>query len=417
MTSLLLIEERGAKGVPFLCVGTRKPTERFPLIRPQAGRNRRVCAEWSLREWLRQTKSGGRKGRPKPNHKPSGVLTVEVPATAKAAHVATAKAAHVAAAKPAEVAAAEAAHLAATEAAHVPEVSTGEMSPASVETEAVVKAVAEAVPSDKEARTPVVIAVIRIRVSVTIVVAGAVVRPVVVAAVRIPGGDAANHSGRDSGAGIVAVSVATSVSPGVMVMGHVVTGDIPVHAVCVPRMDDVLIMMSDGRRACARERRGQDKSGRAKRESRNSKSAKCHGDIPFRLATRQRRGKRPLFISDRSALFTDKIQGDHDFACSSLLQLSPPGVAKRSYKLKFRRRVFNSNTQGGRIPGAKPPLHCFLEAKPGVRLHADAHSLHSASTSASQFHRRQFSRKNKRSDALDDGADDPYLSAVSTPQD
>src|SRR5580692_6449538 len=185
MTSRLLIEERGAKGVPFLCVGTRKSTERFPLIRPQAGRNRRVCAEWSLCEGLRHTKSGGRKGRPKPNHKPSGVLTVEVPATAKAAHVATAKAAH----------------LAATEAAHVPEVSTGEMSPASVETEAVVKAVVEAVPSDKEARTPVVIAVIRIRVSVTIVVAGAVVRPVVVAAVRIPGGDAANHSGSDSGAG------------------------------------------------------------------------------------------------------------------------------------------------------------------------------------------------------------------------
>jgi hypothetical protein len=332
MTSLLLIEERGAKGVPFLCVGTRKPTERFPLTRPQAGRNRRVCPEWSLREWLRQTKSGGRKGRPKPNYKPSGVLPVEVPATAKAAHVATAKAAHVAAAKPA----AEAAHLAATEAAHVPEVSTGEMSPASVETEAVVKAVVEAVPSDKEARTPVVIAVIRIRVSVTIVVAGAVVRPVVVAAVRIPGGDAANHSGRDGGAGIVAVSVATSVSPGVMVMGHVVTGDIPVHAVRDPRMGDLLIMMTDGRRACARERRGQDKSGRAKRESRNSKSAKCHGDIPFRLATQQRCGKRPRFILDRSALFTDKIQGDHDFACSSLPQLSPPGMAKRSLKLKFR---------------------------------------------------------------------------------
>jgi hypothetical protein len=103
-----------------------------------------------------------------------------------------------------------------------------------------------------------------------------------------------------------------------------------------PRMGDLLIMMSDGRRACARERRGQDKSGRAKRKSRNSKSAKCHGDIPFRLATQQRCGKRPRFILDRSALFTDKIQGDHDFACSSLPQLSPPGMAKRSLKLKFR---------------------------------------------------------------------------------
>ena len=38
-------------------------------------------------------------------------------------------------------------------------------------------------------------------------------------------------------------------------------------------------------------------------------------------------------------------------------------------------------------------------------------------SSASQFRRRQFRRKNKRSDALDDGAHDPYLSAVSTPQD
>jgi hypothetical protein len=125
-----------------------------------------------------------------------------------------------------------------------------------------------------------------------------------------------------------------------MVVGHVVTGDIPVHAVRDPRMCDVLIMMTDGRRACARERRGQDKSGRAKRESRNSKSAKCHGDIPFRLATQLRCGKRPLFISDRSALFTDKIQGDHDFACSSLPQSSKPKTAKKALKLKFRMEGF-----------------------------------------------------------------------------
>jgi hypothetical protein len=333
----------------------------------------------------------------------------------------------VATAEAPEMTAAEAAHMAeiaASEAANMAEIAAGEVAPCACEAMAVAEVVeAIAVMATVEAGVVTVAAVVRPVIATPGIVAGVAgaVRPIigVIARIRIGGSPecASNHSGRDSGAGIVAVSVATSVSPGVMVMGHVVTGDIPVHAVCVPRMDDVLIMMSDGRRACARERRGQDKSGRAKRESRNSKSAKCHGDIPFRLATRQRRGKRPLFISDRSALFTDKIQGDHDFACSSLLQLSPPGVAKRSYKLKFRRRVFNSNTQGGRIPGAKPPLHCFLEAKPGVRLHADAHSLHSARTSASQFHRRQFSRKNKRSDALDDGADDPYLSAVSTPQD
>jgi hypothetical protein len=72
--------------------------------------------------------------------------------------------------------------------------------------------------------------------------------------------------------------------------------------------------------------------------------------------------------------------------------------------------AFDSNTQAGRIRSAKPSRSVFLGRQPGARLHADAHSLHSARTSAGQFHLRQFSRKNKRSDALDDGADDPYLS-------
>jgi hypothetical protein len=60
--------------------------------------------------------------------------------------------------------------------------------------------------------------------------------------------------------------------------------------VCDSRMGDVLIMMSDSRRIRGGKRRRQHQSGRAKRESRNSKSAKSHRDIPFRLATQQRRG-------------------------------------------------------------------------------------------------------------------------------
>src|ERR1700729_3038797 len=88
----------------------------------------------------------------------------------------------------AEVAPAEASYMATAEAAHVAEVSAGEMSPVPVETEALVmEAVVEPVPSEEDRTTkPVVIVVIRILVSVTIVVASAIVRPVV-AAVRIAG--------------------------------------------------------------------------------------------------------------------------------------------------------------------------------------------------------------------------------------
>src|ERR1700722_11935904 len=59
-------------------------------------------------------------------------------------------------------------------------------------------------------------------------------------------------------------------------------------------MSSVPIMVSDGRRVCGRRRGREDKSGRAERDGRNSKSAKSHGDIPFRLATQQRRGNTPL---------------------------------------------------------------------------------------------------------------------------
>ena len=44
-------------------------------------------------------------------------------------------------------------------------------------------------------------------------------------------------------------------------------------------------MVSDGRRVCGRKRGREDKSGRAERESRNSKSAKRHGN-PFMLGGR-----------------------------------------------------------------------------------------------------------------------------------
>ena len=225
---------------------------------------------------------------------------MEAPAT-KAAHVA-------------EVSAGEmtAAELAAGEAAHVAEVSAAEMSPALMEgeatveavVEAVVKAVMEAADSDEDRTTkPVAIVVIRIGVAVTIVVAGAIIRPIVVVAVRIAGGDAADHSGR-AGIVAIAVNVAVPVSPNVMAMARVAMCDVFVHAVRDTRVSDprvsgmlsvsgMLIMTSDSRCICGGKRRRQHQSGRAKRESRNSKSAKSHGDIPFRLATQQRRGKRP----------------------------------------------------------------------------------------------------------------------------
>ena len=173
---------------------------------------------------------------------------MEVPA---AAEVAAAKAAHVPAAK----AAAEAAHvaeasagemtaeLAAGEAAHVAEVSAAEMSPALMEgeatveavVEAVVKAVMEAADSDEDRTTkPVAIVVIRIGVAVTIVVAGAIIRPIVViGAVRIAGHGAGDYSGHDGRAGIItiAVNVAMSVSPNVVAVACVAMCDIPVQAV------------------------------------------------------------------------------------------------------------------------------------------------------------------------------------------
>jgi hypothetical protein len=226
----------------------------------------------------------------------------EVPASA-AAKVAAAKAAHVTAAK------AAAPEMTSAEAAHVAEIAAGEVGGSAAEltavagvaigiTAAITPAVAEAVTG-----IPIAEAVVVRPVTVAVVVTGSIaIAAAVVAACQARPKCAANHSSRDSGAGIVAitvvaitVSVATSVSPSVMVMGDVAAGDVPVHAVCHPRVRNVLIIMSNRRRACNRQRRGQDKSGCTKRESRNSKSPKCHGDIPFSLATERRRRKTPPF--------------------------------------------------------------------------------------------------------------------------
>jgi hypothetical protein len=258
-------------------------------------------------------------------------MLAEVPAAAKmaaaeAAHVAAAKAAKVTAAKAAGVAAAEPAEVAASKA--VPEVPVRELTAISME------AVAEAKMATVEAGAKAKAKAAVIRPVVAVVGIVAVVAPAVgiVAGIRIAGRHSANHSGRDGGAGVVAVSVAVSVSPNVMAMACVAMCDVLVRAVRDTRLSDtrvsrmlsvsqMLIMTGNSGRIRGGKRRRQHQSGRAKRESRNSKSAKSHGDIPFRLATQQRRGNAPL-TSDRSALLTDKIPDDHDFARSSLRQLS-----------------------------------------------------------------------------------------------
>ena len=246
-------------------------------------------------------------------------MTAAELAAAEAAHVADVSADEMTAA---ELAAAEAAHvaevsademtateLADAEAAHVAEVSAGEMSPVPVESEAPVEAVVKTVvavveaaaPDEDRTAPPVAIVVIRIGVAVTIVVAGPVIRPIVViAAVRIAGRGAGDHSGRDGPPIItIAVNVAMSVSPNVVAVACVAMCDIPVHAMPVqavrdPRVSSVPIMVSDGRRVCGRRRGREDKSGRAERDSRNSKSAKSHGNSLSCWAAQQRRGNTPL---------------------------------------------------------------------------------------------------------------------------
>jgi hypothetical protein len=216
-------------------------------------------------------------------------------AAAKAAHVAAAKAAHVATAEPAEVASKAVAEVSVRELSAVSVEAVAEAKMATVETGAKAKAKATVI-------RPVV-AVVAV-IGIVAVVAPAV-RPGVgiVAGIRITARDSANHSGSDGGPGIVAVSVAVSVSPNVMATACVAVRHVLVRAVRVSdvlSVSGMLVMTSDSRRIRGGKRQRQHQTGRAKRESRNSKSAKCHGDIPFRLATQQRRGNRPLsFQIDR----------------------------------------------------------------------------------------------------------------------
>jgi hypothetical protein len=187
----------------------------------------------------------GAKGAPEAEAKVRGVLA-EVPA---AAEVATTEAAHMAAAKPAEMTAAEAAYVAAAKPAHVAEVSAGEVSPAAMERRAIAKAVVEMVSSEEDRAAKTVI-VIRIKVSVTVVVAGAAVRPVgVIAAGWITSGRAGDHSRRHGPAWIIAIAVSVTmpVSPNIAPMTYVTLCDVPVNAMCDPRMGGVLVMASDHR--------------------------------------------------------------------------------------------------------------------------------------------------------------------------
>jgi hypothetical protein len=70
-------------------------------------------------------------------------------------------------------------------------------------------------------------------------------------------------------------------------------------------MTSVPIMVSGGRRVCGRKRGREDKSGRAERDSRNSKSAKSHGNSLSCWAAQQRRGNTP-FAPERYAHHTMK---------------------------------------------------------------------------------------------------------------
>ena len=103
-------------------------------------------------------------------------------------------------------------------------------------------------------------------------------------------------------------------------------------------MSSVPVMVSDGRRVCGRKRGREDKSGRAERDSRNSKSAKSHGDLPFTLGGAAAPRGTPLYNSDRSALLTRKIRVGHECVHSKFAIVfggeesrddSPPSVGFR----------------------------------------------------------------------------------------
>jgi hypothetical protein len=60
-------------------------------------------------------------------------------------------------------------------------------------------------------------------------------------------------------------------------------------------------MVSDGRRVCGRKRGREDKSGRAERDSRDSKSAKSHGNLRFMLGGAAAPREHPPFAPERYA--------------------------------------------------------------------------------------------------------------------
>jgi hypothetical protein len=145
--------------------------------------------------------------------------------------------------------------VAAAETAHMTEVSTGEMSPAVMEREAIAKAVVETAPSDEDRTAEAKAAVIRPIVAVVAVVAAPIwPRVVIVAGIRITGCDSADHSGCDGRAGIVtiAVNIAAPVSLDVVTMTGVAICNVSMHAMHDTRVSGMLVMMSHSRRVSGR---------------------------------------------------------------------------------------------------------------------------------------------------------------------
>jgi hypothetical protein len=101
-------------------------------------------------------------------------------------------------------------------------------------------------------------------------------------------------------------------------MACLATRDIPVQAVRDPRVSSVPVMVSDARRICGGKRRRQNKSSCAKREGRNSKNAKSHGDLPFILGDAAAPRQRPYRFRCRSALLTHKIRAGHECVRSDI---------------------------------------------------------------------------------------------------
>jgi hypothetical protein len=111
-------------------------------------------------------------------------------------------------------------------------------------------------------------------------------------------------------------------------------------------MGSVPVMVSDRRRICGRNRRREDKSGRAERESRNLKSAKSHGNLPFMLRGAAAPPGTPLYVSDRSALLTRKIRVGHECVRSEIATVfGGEGSQDDTLTLNLTLVVFDTNPQ------------------------------------------------------------------------